>query len=139
MIQIKARPPDGRKLGHMMKLALAAAALALLAGPACAESALNEAQQVAQGRALVVRNCGMCHAVGKTGKSRNPEAPPFRELHQRYDVEMIGEALAEGILTGHPAMPEFRFEPPEVISIIRYLRAIQEKQAAAIDLPAEGR
>lgn len=115
----------------IQRLALAAAVLfALCAAPAQAQQSLQDADRAAQGRVLVQRNCGMCHAVGKTGRSRNPEAPPFRELHQRYDVEMIGEALAEGILTGHPAMPEFRFEPNEVISIILYLRSIQDKQSA---------
>jgi cytochrome c len=107
---------------------LAALLCAGLATAAQAQS--TESAQVAKGRALVQRNCGMCHAVGRSGLSRNPEAPPFRELHRRYDMEMLGEALAEGILTGHPAMPEFRFEPNEVIAIIRYLQSIQAKQQA---------
>ena len=118
----------------MTKLAAAAAVLALaLAGQAAAQPSPQEVLQIEQGRALAARNCGMCHAVGKRGASRDPQAPPFRDLHQRYDVEMLGEALAEGILTGHPAMPQFRFEPPEIISIIRYLRYIQDKQAAAAE------
>ena len=111
------------------RLACLALILALSPSAAPAQTALREAEQAVRGRALVERNCGMCHAVGKTGRSRDRQAPPFRELHQRYDVEMLGEALAEGILTGHPAMPEFRFEPPEVIAIIYYLRSIQEKQS----------
>ena len=38
-------------------------------------------------------------------------APPFRLLPQRYPVEHLAEALAEGIVTGHPAMPQFKFHP----------------------------
>jgi cytochrome c len=38
-------------------------------------------------------------------------APPFRTLHERYPVEDLVEPLAEGIVTGHPTMPEFRFDP----------------------------
>lgn len=88
---------------------------------------LTEAQQVALGHRLVARNCGMCHAVGPAGLSANPQAPPFRFLNQRMEVDKLGEGLATGILTGHPAMPEFRFEPYEVVSIVRYLKSIQAK------------
>ena len=34
-------------------------------------------------------------------------APPFRDLPKRYPVENLAEALAEGIVTGHPARPRF--------------------------------
>lgn len=114
-------------------LALVAAAFVAFAAPALAQT---EAQiEAARGRVLVERNCGMCHATGATGPSREPLAPPFRDLHQRYDVDALGEALAEGILTGHPAMPEFRFKPDEVAAILRYLKSIQAKQHAAAEAP----
>jgi hypothetical protein len=32
-------------------------------------------------------------------------APPFRTLHERYPVENLEEPLAEGIISGHPSMP----------------------------------
>ena len=86
---------------------------------------MTVAQSVELGRALTQRNCGMCHAVGPTGVSANPQAPPFRYLNQRMDVEKLGEGLTTGILTGHPEMPAFRFEPYEVVSIVRYLRSVQ--------------
>lgn len=90
--------------------------------------ALSEQESIALGRALAARNCGMCHALERTGPSPNPQAPPFRSLHERFDVELLGEGLASGILTDHPAMPEFRFEPYEVVAIVRYLRSVQDKQ-----------
>ena len=74
----------------------------------------------------------MCHAVGRSGASPNTAAPPFRDLHQRYPVDSLAEALAEGILTGHPQMPEFRFAPEEVNDIILYLKSIQTEQGAAL-------
>ena len=55
-------------------------------------------------------NCGQCHAVGPIGESPLRIAPPFRTLHQRYPVESLAEALAEGIVTGQPSMPEFRLD-----------------------------
>jgi len=51
------------------------------------------------------------HAVGADGESPVPEAPPFRMLEARYPLEALEEALAEGIVTGHPDMPQFALEP----------------------------
>lgn len=119
-----------RTAGWRMAAALAAsgATIAVAAAPALATPPqLSEAQQIDLGRELTARNCGMCHATGPTGVSPNPQAPPFRHLNQRMDVDRLGEGLATGILTGHPAMPEFRFEPYEVVSIVRYLKSIQAK------------
>lgn len=83
-----------------------------------------------RGQALVQRNCAMCHAVDLRGASPNPQAPPFRSLHENYAVEGLAEALAEGILTGHPAMPEFRFAPREVNDIIVYLKTLELRPSA---------
>lgn len=83
---------------------------------------------VARGETLVRRHCAGCHAVGRTDSSRLAGAPELRELHRRYEPEALSEALAEGILTGHPAMPEFRFPPQDVRAVIRYLDAIQTRQ-----------
>ena len=108
----------GRNAGRWAVAALAGAIL-LQAGAAQA------AASVTRGRALVQRNCSQCHAVGVKGDSPNAAAPRFRELHERYPVEMLAEALAEGMLTGHPAMPEFRFAPRQIDDIIVYLKSIQ--------------
>lgn len=109
-------------------VALALAAAAVAPGVGASPPDLSEQESIALGRSLVARNCGMCHAIDRTGVSPNPQAPAFRALGDRFDVEMLGEGLATGILTQHPAMPEFRFEPHEVIAIVRYLRSVQEKQ-----------
>ena len=102
--------------------------LASLDAPATATPPeMTPQEQIALGRGLVLRNCGMCHSVGATGVSADPKAPPFRHLNQRMSVDDLGEGLATGILTGHPAMPQFRFEPYEVVSIVRYLRSVQAR------------
>ncbi|MBV9993919.1 MAG: cytochrome c [Caulobacteraceae bacterium] len=101
------------------------AAVAALAG-----AGAGAAQSLSHGAALLQRNCAMCHAVGATGDSPKPGAPAFRELYKRYPVENLSEALVEGILTGHPQMPEFRFTPEEVSDIIAYLKSIQTNQHA---------
>lgn len=83
---------------------------------------------IQRGETLVRRQCGGCHAVERTGRSPLAAAPPLRDLHKRYEPEVLGEALAEGILTGHPAMPEFRFPPNDVRAVILYLESIQTRQ-----------
>jgi cytochrome c len=80
---------------------------------------------VADGQALVEVNCAGCHAIGLEGVSPLLEAPPFRELHQRYDVEFLSEALVEGIMTGHEAMPEFVFTPDEAAAVVAYLKSLE--------------
>jgi cytochrome c len=99
------------------------AATAAFAGPKDAA--------VARGEAIVRGSCAMCHAVGATGDSPNPRAPHFRDLHDRYPIEYLTEALAEGIMVGHSEMPQFRFSPREVDDIIAYLESIQTRQHAS--------
>jgi cytochrome c len=81
----------------------------------------------ARGESLLTTNCARCHAVGRTGASPHPEAPPFRTLSRRYKIEGLSEALAEGLSTGHPDMPEFVFAPEDVGAIIDYLKSIQQQ------------
>lgn len=52
-------------------------------------------------------------------------APPFRELHKRYPVENLEEAFAEGISTGHPTMPEFRFAPDQIANLVAVLKSLE--------------
>ena len=52
-------------------------------------------------------------------------APPLRTLHRRYPVEFLTEALAEGIMTGHPAMPQFKLELDQIGDLIAYLKSLE--------------
>jgi len=97
--------------------------LALLVLVAALDSAW--AQSVARGKAYAESHCARCHAIGIDGESPFKPAPPFRTLHLRYPVEGLEEALAEGILTGHPAMPEFRLEPGEIADFIAFLKSLE--------------
>lgn len=116
-----------------MKPIVLAAAVLFAAGQAMAAPAAPAAGPEVRGHILVQRYCAGCHAVNPTGKSPNPAAPAFRTLNERYKIDDLAEALAEGILTGHPAMPEFRFPPNDIDAILRYLKSIQSRQQAASD------
>jgi hypothetical protein len=43
----------------------------------------------------------------------------------RYPPQDLAEALAEGISTGHPDMPEFVFQPAEIEAIVAYLNHLK--------------
>jgi cytochrome c len=75
----------------------------------------------------VNRDCSRCHATARTGQSPHPQAPAFRTLSKRYPIESLEEALGEGIISGHPDMPEFTFPSNDVGAIIAYLKSIQER------------
>ena len=70
-------------------------------------------------------NCSHCHATDKVSASTLKIAPPFRELHLRYPVESLQEALVEGIRTGHVNMPEFRLDPGQASDVIAYLKSLE--------------
>jgi mono/diheme cytochrome c family protein len=76
---------------------------------------------IAKGQAIAQARCGRCHATGLNDASTNPGAPAFRSIADRYPVESLAEALAEGIMTGHPDMPQFVFEPTEISDFLTYL------------------
>jgi cytochrome c len=78
-----------------------------------------------RGLSLVKTHCAQCHSINKVGSSPSSIAPPFRDLHKRYPVENLAEAFAEGILTGHPSMPQFRFEPDQIENLIALLKSLE--------------
>ena len=111
-----------------MNARLRAAASAVVAtvmatSPAAAADTPRE-----RGRSIAEAKCARCHAIGTKGESPVAPAPPFRVLHQRYPIENLAEALAEGIVVGHPMMPEFRFDPPEIDALLTYIESLSPKQ-----------
>ncbi|GGJ30058.1 c-type cytochrome [Neoroseomonas lacus] len=111
----------------MRRLSARAAFLALLAVLACAPAPDQAtAQSIAEGRHLLETRCAACHAIGPTGASPRPGAPAFRDLHKRYPVDQLTEALAEGIVTGHPDMPVVAFDETQVAAVVAYLRSLEQ-------------
>ncbi|MEQ1615427.1 MAG: cytochrome c [Hyphomicrobiaceae bacterium] len=98
----------------------------LLLAPMLAVVALAapDARLLAKGQAILDKICSRCHSIGKDGASPHEKAPPFRTVVTRYPAETLAEALAEGLVSGHPDMPEFTFEPTEIDAIIAYLDSL---------------
>ena len=53
------------------------------------------------------------------------QAPPFRTLGGRYNLEDLAESLTEGISVGHPKMPVVEYSPIQTSRIIAYLKGLQ--------------
>jgi mono/diheme cytochrome c family protein len=89
-----------------------------------------------RGRAIAQSKCARCHAIGVEGDSPVALAPPFRVLPQRYPVENLAEALAEGIYVGHPMMPEFKFDPPEIDALLAFIEDLAKRAETSRKPPA---
>ncbi len=85
--------------------------------------AATKAEQ--RGKAFARTYCARCHAIDRVSESRVKEAPPFRTLHLRYPIETLGEALAEGIYTGHANMPESELTPDQIHDLLSYLKTFE--------------
>lgn len=110
----------------MIRALVSAASVAMLVvvasrGPAAAA----EEPAVGRGREIARSGCADCHAVGPSGASPKVEAPPFRELGRKYPVESLEEALAEGVVVGHPGMPQVKMNEAEIGAFIAWLKTIQ--------------
>lgn len=102
-------------------LGIAVAGLAFLGWPG------TEAvgQSVQRGMLFARANCARCHSIDKYSESPLKIAPPFRTLHLKYPVTELQEALAEGIVTGHQNMPEFRLDGGQIADFLAFLKTLE--------------
>ena len=87
--------------------------------------AVAASPQQQRGKTFALNNCAKCHSIDQVSPSPLKIAPPFRTLHKRYPIETLGEALAEGIHTGHPTMPEFQLDPDQIDDLLAYLKTLE--------------
>ncbi|PPD26687.1 MAG: cytochrome C [Hyphomicrobium sp.] len=109
--------------GRRHHVALALWTLAIGVGPTPA-SADTISDVIVKGQALAVERCARCHGTGDKDPSPHASAPPFRVVAERYPVEHLAEALAEGIVSGHPDMPVFVMSPDEIHAFLSYLDSL---------------
>jgi mono/diheme cytochrome c family protein len=103
---------------HLIRSLVVSAALA-----PCLSWAGND-DEIARGQQIAEDNCARCHAVGPEGDSPYEPAPPFRTFGEKWPPSYLAEALAEGIVVGHPEMPEFTFDEPDIDALIAYLESL---------------
>jgi mono/diheme cytochrome c family protein len=101
---------------------MALGAIALYGG----EAALAQQSPAAQRGLTFVRvHCAQCHSIDAVSESPLTIAPAFRTLHLKYPIESLQRPLSEGIIAGHPTMPQFRLDPDQVADVIAYLKTLQ--------------
>ncbi|MDP3404184.1 MAG: cytochrome c [Brevundimonas sp.] len=93
--------------------------------PAAAAAPDELRQAVLRGQQITAGTCASCHAIGPVGDSPMTAATPLREIARRYPLDQLEEAFAEGLVTGHPAMPEFVFRAAEIDDLMAYLQTLK--------------
>ena len=115
----------GRDLRAMARAWAVGIGIAIALLGAASGMADEQADKAAEGKRIVETNCMRCHATGMDDKSAHDKAPPFRDVVERYPSENLAEALAEGIVSGHPDMPVFVFNPPQIEAFLAYLNSLE--------------
>jgi cytochrome c len=99
--------------------------IALLILLGVAPSGAQVDPRVQRGMQFARANCARCHSIDRYSESPLKIAPPLRTLHRRYPVETLEESLAEGIVVGHPTMPEFRLDPDQIRDLIAFMKSLE--------------
>lgn len=99
--------------------------------PPAAQSGPTEAELVVRGQALAAERCARCHATGANDSSPHDKAPPFRDVVTRYPSEHLAEALAEGIVSGHPDMPVYVMTAEEIDQFLAFLDSLSPPEPAS--------
>ena len=81
--------------------------------------------QIDTGRHVALSRCSRCHALDNLGHSPLPDAPPMRQMLERYDADMLAKDLIDGIRVGHDGMPEFILQVTEADALVAYLKSLQ--------------
>jgi mono/diheme cytochrome c family protein len=114
-MQSKAQSIIGRR--RLIGTIVLASALAL---SLAAQAATDEATQ---GKTLLERNCGRCHALAADAKSPLAAAPNLWIVLSSYPAERLEFELAEGIGSRHRDMPQVQFTAEDIARIESYLRS----------------
>ena len=96
------------------------------AGSQAAAPSNETIERLGRGEAIAETLCATCHAVGTSGESQHADAVPLRRLSWKYPVRSLERPLSEGIVVGHPDMPEWQFEKQDIDALLAYLESIQE-------------
>jgi cytochrome c len=64
-----------------------------------------------------------CHRQGEREPASNRACIPH--LHLKYPIENLERPLSEGIIAGHPTMPQFRLDPDQR-DVIAYLKSLEQ-------------
>ena len=98
--------------------------VALLALFSASDAQAGGSTLVDLGRELAELNCATCHNIEVKGDSPFAAAPPFRTIPLKYDPSQLEEAFVEGIVVGHPSMPEWEMTPEQATALSAYIASL---------------
>jgi mono/diheme cytochrome c family protein len=78
---------------------------------------------VANGRAIAVRECGDCHAVLPNTASRNPDTPSFTRVANTPGMTSI--ALNAFFQTAHRTMPQISLPIADTHDLVAYILSLK--------------
>jgi len=122
-----------------LRITLVALGASLMAGCAAAPSGPNseveqegwpgavidiKLDQIRSGKIIAERECAACHAVDSYSISKNPAAPPLREVLAVNDPEFLAYRLIDAMRIGHDEMPLFDFNVRAADALIAYIKSI---------------
>jgi cytochrome c len=110
---------------HQRKISPIVFSVFVISNIAASIPAFADVLSIRRGKAFAQANCSYCHSIDRFTRSPRRAAPPFRTLHKQYPVETLQDALAEGMSTGHPRMPEFRLDSGQVGDFISFLKSLE--------------
>ena len=88
-----------------------------------------------RGQSIAEQTCLRCHTKFKGDPLPDPNittAPALASFGQRWPLENLEEALAEGITVSHDnmTMPEFSFTPQSIADLLSYMKQLTDKANA---------
>jgi cytochrome c len=95
---------------------------------ACWVGAASAADRSVEGKAILHKHCGRCHAIEAAGESPLKTAPPMRNIYSRYAPRELREKLSEGLVSKHKEMPQISFSDEDVAAILAYLYDLARKK-----------
>lgn len=94
--------------------------------PLAERHASLDEEAAARGAAIAYGVCGSCHSAGRGATSALAAAPAFSDIVGRRSLDDIESAMAQGLLTTHPAMPAFVFRASEIDDFVAYLSTLRQ-------------
>ncbi len=88
-------------------------------------SVAANASDSADGKGLLERNCGRCHALAADTSSPLREAPNLWVVLRSFPTERLEFELSEGIGSRHKDMPHIQFSSEDIFKIESYFSGEQ--------------
>jgi mono/diheme cytochrome c family protein len=108
---------------YRMSTALAAA-LPLLAPPLDRAIAADVAATEQLGKSTLEKHCARCHAIEREDASPFAQAPPFRDVYNRFPQEELEMRLTEGAVSHYKYMPQIDLTHEQVAAVMAYFASI---------------